>query len=49
MSRNIDFKMKLSIKLVGDRTLRYIKLAGRISKLEKTVLIQYWLVCKSIH
>lgn len=46
MIKNIDFKVKLSVKLVGDRTLRYIKLTGKISKLEKTVLI---LVCKPIH
>lgn len=37
MSKNTDFKIKLSVKLVGDRSLRYIRLTGRISKLEKTV------------
>lgn len=40
MSKNTDFKVKLSVKLEGDKSLRYIKLTGRISKLEKTVLIQ---------
>lgn len=45
MGKNTDFKVKLlSVKLVGDRLLRYIRLTGRISKLENTVLIQYWLL-----
>lgn len=49
MTKNIDFKVKLSVKLVGLRSLRYIKLTGRTSKLEKTVLNQYCLACKPIH
>lgn len=49
MSKNIDFKVKLSVKLLADRSLRYIRLTRRKSKLEKTVLIQYWLVCRPTH